>query len=219
MSKLHVLFAVLPVLALAACAAEESDDSDEDLTRTATTVSLEASDNGAEFNVEQGKKIVVNLGYGEFVAGTPWTVKSAPRALGAPKVTNKVPGCCDRPTAQRLQWKVGPLSQAGETYNVTLEGNHNNTFSFVAHVVARGGARPAALAGAACGGTSRAVCGEGLDCKVLASNDSAGVCRARFEGAGLGQTCAGIAGIRCADGLECGGVANHPDAAGRCVRP
>ena len=62
----------VPALLLVACAAETNDTADQadeqDLTKNATSVSLESSDNGKTFLVEEGKKVIVNLTYGGFVA-------------------------------------------------------------------------------------------------------------------------------------------------------
>lgn len=210
------------------CAAEVDDNASdsEDLTKTATGVSLDASDSGKTFYIEEGKKVVVNLYYGGFTA-TPvskWEVTSTDRSFGYPKITTKAPPAhtADMPTSEKLEWKIGPLVHAGETHKVTLTakalgGGRDKTFTFTAKIIKA--APTGAAEGKMCGGFAGIRCADGLDCimEEPIHPDEAGICRARFVGAGLGKMCGGIAGIRCAEGLECELSGHFPDASGKCV--
>jgi hypothetical protein len=231
--KLRSALLAVPALLLVACAADSSGDpadpsaapgDEQDITSTATGVSLEASDNGATFAVEEGKKILVQLTYGGFVASPygAYEVTSTDRSLGYPKITTKTPRIPDAPVTQKLVWQTGGFSHAGETHKVvltakSLNGGKARTFAFTAKIVAK--ASSGAKNGAMCGGIAGLACASGLDCIMSGAEhpDQSGTCRARNVGAAIGAMCGGFAGLRCQDGLECQIGAKHPDAAGSCV--
>ncbi len=217
----------IPALLLVACAAETNDADqaqEEDLTRSATGVSLESSDNGKTFAVEEGKNVVVNLSYGGFTA-TPYgkyDVTTTDKSMGYPKVTVKTPRIPDAPTTAKLTWNTGVFTHAGETHHVvltskSLNGGKARTFSFTAKIIAK--KSTGAKIGQMCGGFGGLPCASNLDCEMSGPMhpDQAGTCRARDDGAAIGGMCGGIAGFRCQDGLDCELSGNHPDASGTCA--
>ena len=235
--NIRALRFVLPLVTLAGlttlngCAAEvdeesgeESEQSEDDLTNSSVGVTLDGSDNGATFAVQEGKKVIVNLSYGGFTQ-TPlgkWEVTSFDKSFGYPKITTKSnPEVPDAPTAQKLVWKLGPLVHAGESHRVTLtakslSGGRSKTFSFTAKIV---NLRTGAKEGKMCGGIVGIMCADGLDCKMTSNHpDASGICRKRVVSSGSGQMCGGIMGLLCAEGFHCKfSGARHPDQSGTCV--
>jgi len=219
----------VPALLLVACAAETNDTADQadeqDLTKNATSVSLESSDNGKTFLVEEGKKVIVNLTYGGFVASPygKYDVTTVDKSFGQPTITVKTPHIPDAPTTEKLTWETGVFSHAGETHHVvltakSLTGGKAKTFTFTAKIVAKKSS--GAQAGQTCGGFGGIPCASGLDCDMGSGPmhpDQAGTCRVRQSGAPLGGMCGGIAGLRCQDGLDCEMAGNHPDESGTCA--
>lgn len=225
--------ALFAATALAGCATDATeqgdeavDDTEDNLTSSSVGVTLDGSDNGATFNVLEGKKVIVNLSYGGFTA-TPhgkWEVTSVDRSFGYPTITTKNnPQVPDAPTAQKLVWKLGPFVHAGETHKVTLTskplggGGRPLTFTFTAKIVKL---PTGAAEGKMCGGIAGIMCKDGLDCIITSNHpDAAGTCRKRFVGGGAGEMCGGIAGRRCADGFHCEFTgARHPDQSGTCKK-
>ena len=226
--NLRIALLAIPALLLVACAAETNDNADqaeaEDLTKSATGVSLESSDNGAMFVVEEGKNVVVTLSYGGFVASPygKYDVTSTDKSMGYPVVTVKTPRIPDAPTTEKLLWKTGVFTHAGETHHVvltakSLNGGKAKTFSFTAKIVAK--AVTGAKAGQMCGGFAGIACASNLDCVMSGPThpDQSGTCRARSSGGAIGATCGGIAGLRCEDGLDCELAGHYPDASGTCA--
>lgn len=227
--NLRTALLAIPALLLVACAAETNDSAEQaqeaDLTKSATGVSLESSDNGKTFAVEEGKKVFLHLSYGGFTA-TPYgkyDVTSVDKSFGQPKVTVKAPRIPDAPTTETLEWQTGVFSHAGESHHVVLtakalNGGKARTFTFTAKIIAA--KSTGAKEGQMCGGIAGFACASGLDCDMGSGPmhpDQAGTCRARFNGAALGAMCGGFAGLRCQDGLECEMAGNHPDEAGTCA--
>jgi hypothetical protein len=226
--NVRAILLLLPLALVSACASSETPatpagNTEDDLKKTAAGVSLSARDDGATFAIEEGKKIVVKLGFGGHSANPrgQWEVTSTTRSIGQPLITVKNPAATDAPGTQIFQWKVGGFTRAGDVHKVTLTspspaGRAAKTFTFTAKVIA---ARPTgAKAGEMCGGIAGVACAADLDCIIGATHpDASGICRKTPVGSGLGEICGGIAGFLCKDGLECKLLGNFPDASGECV--
>jgi hypothetical protein len=94
-----------------------------------------------------------------------------------------------------------------------------STFLFVTLAVSPVWAVEPVGEGEECGGVVPIRCKPNLECQLPGDGGTLGKCVAASssrEKAGPGEMCGGIAAIQCEDGLSCTGMADHPDASGKC---
>jgi hypothetical protein len=64
-----------------------------------------------------------------------------------------------------------------------------------------------------CGGVANVKCEPHLFCQLPATGGTLGKCMKKAK---LGEVCGGIGHIECEEGLKCMGMADNPDATGKC---
>jgi hypothetical protein len=219
-------FLAAVLLTISGCAADETStdtsSTEDDLTTTATGVSVEQSDNKATVILQPGKKLVVNLTYGGFVANTFGAWAATPVDAHLKKGTTKTiaPKNPDAPITQRFQYQLLDTAPTGAVYPVTFTSKAvdgtTRTFKVKVKVAAHS---TGAAEGKLCGGIAGIQCADGLDCVYQeAFPDASGTCRQRLVGGNVGDICGGFAGLRCADGLTCVLPSHIPDIAGTCQK-